>query len=47
MYSNILKIEGTKYIVKAVTVESPKPKDESHEYTELLYDRDADGGETA
>ena len=47
VYSNILKVEGTKYIVKAVTVESPKPKDKSHKYTELLYDRDADRGETA
>ena len=33
--------------MKAVTVESPKPKDKSHKYTELLYDRDADRGETA
>lgn len=47
VYSDIIKVEGTKYIVKKVDVISPKPKDPSHTYTVLLYDRDADSGETA
>lgn len=47
VYSDIIKVQGKKYIVKKVDVLAPKPKDSSHTYTVLLYDRDADEGETA
>lgn len=47
VYSDVVKIQGKKYIVKKVDVLAPKPKDSSHTYTILLYDRDADKGETA
>lgn len=47
VYSDIVKIQGKQYIVKKVDVHAPKPRDSSHPYTILLYDRDADGGEKA
>lgn len=47
VYSDIIKVQGKKYIVKKVDVLAPKPKDPSHTYTVLLYDRDADSGEAA
>ncbi|MDD3360215.1 MAG: Hint domain-containing protein [Hespellia sp.] len=45
--SDVLKITGNNYLVKSVNVIDPMPKDASHLYTELLYDRDPDAGETA
>lgn len=47
VFSDILKIEGKKYIIKSAEVIDPAPKVQGHEYTVLLYDREPDSGETA
>lgn len=47
VFSDVLKIEGKKYIVKKTEVIDPAPSVQGHEYTVLLYDRDPDSGETA